>query len=257
MVLAWLPALLVLSGRMYVRPETLSLLYLAVYLAVICRWDRFPLLAWLLPFVQAAWVNSQGLFVLGPVLLGFGLVDAALRRGAFAPERRRWWQIVVPACAVTGLACLLNPYGIHGAIYPLELAGTMSNPIFSRSIAELTPIPAFIKKAGFTNLPLQLHLLTMALGALSFLVPVCWLVWTRLWPGGAGDGARTEQSAKKSSREWPAKGEPGKDSPQRPWPIAREAGGSASFGCSCMWPSVRSACRPLATATSSRPWSAR
>ena len=30
MVLAWLPALLVLSGRMYVRPETLSLLYLAV-----------------------------------------------------------------------------------------------------------------------------------------------------------------------------------------------------------------------------------
>jgi tetratricopeptide (TPR) repeat protein len=199
MVLAWLPALLVLSGRMYVRPETLSLLYLAVYLAVICRWDRFPLLVWLLPFVQAAWVNSQGLFVLGPVLLGFGLVDAALRRGAFAPDRRRWWQIVVPACAVTALACLLNPYGIHGAIYPLELAGTMSNPIFSRSIAELTPIPAFIKKAGFTNLPLQLHLLTMALGALSFVVPVFWLVWTRLRRGGAGDEPEPA-GAKKSSR---------------------------------------------------------
>ena len=199
MVLAWLPALLVLSGRMYVRPETLSLLYLAAYLAVICRWDRFPLLAWLLPFVQAAWVNSQGLFVLGPILLGFGLVDAALRRGAFAPERRRWWQIVVPACAVTGLACLLNPYGIHGAIYPLELAGTMSNPIFSRNIAELTPIPAFIKKAGFTNLPLQLHLLTMALGALSFVIPVCWLAWTRLRRGRAGDEPEPA-STKKPSR---------------------------------------------------------
>jgi tetratricopeptide (TPR) repeat protein len=201
MVLAWLPALLVLSGRMYVRPETLSLLYLAVYLAVIFRWDRFPLLAWLLPFVQAAWVNSQGLFVLGPVLLGFGLVDAALRRGAFAAERRRWWQIVVPACAVTGLACLLNPYGVHGAIYPLELAGTMSNPIFSRSIAELTPIPAFVNKAGFTNLPLQLHLLTMALGALSFVVPGCWLAWTRLRRGRAGDEPEPTSTRKPSRGE--------------------------------------------------------
>ena len=93
----------------------------------------------------------------------------------------------------------LNPYGIRGAIYPLELAGTMSNPIFSRSIAELTPIPAFIKKAGFTNLPLQLHLFTMALGALSFVVPVCWLAWTRLKRRGAGDEPEPA-SAKKASR---------------------------------------------------------
>src|SRR5262245_16298854 len=45
MVLAWLPALLVLGGRIYVRPETLSLLYLSIFLAVISRWDRFPALA--------------------------------------------------------------------------------------------------------------------------------------------------------------------------------------------------------------------
>jgi hypothetical protein len=54
MILAWTPALLVLSGRMYIRPETLSLLYLSIHLAVLCRWDRRPWLAWLLPFVQAA-----------------------------------------------------------------------------------------------------------------------------------------------------------------------------------------------------------
>src|SRR4051794_38098451 len=103
-VLAWVPALLVLGGRMYVRPETLSLLYLSIYLAVICRWDRYPALAWLLPPVQVAWVNSHGLFVLGPIILGFASIDAALRRGAFAPERRRWWQTIVAACAATGLA---------------------------------------------------------------------------------------------------------------------------------------------------------
>ena len=115
---------------------------------MICRWDRYPALAWLLPLVQLAWVNSHGLFVLGPLMLVFALVDAALRRGALAAERIRWWQTVVPACVATGLACLVNPYGLRGAIYPLELAGTMSNPIFSHSIAELTPIPLFIEQVG-------------------------------------------------------------------------------------------------------------
>src|SRR5262249_11938309 len=91
MILAWLPALLVLSGRIYVRPETLTLLYLSIFLAVIVKWDRFPLLAFLLPIVQVAWVNSQGLFVLGPVVLGFGLIDSALRLGIFRPERMRGW----------------------------------------------------------------------------------------------------------------------------------------------------------------------
>ncbi len=195
MILAWLPALLVLSGRMYVRPETLSLLYLSIYLAVVCRWDRFPVLAWVLPLVQLAWVNTHGLFVLGPVVLVFALVDAALRRGALAPDRLRWWRIVVPACVATGLACLLNPYGLRGAIYPLELARTMSNPIFSRSIAELTPIPRFIEQSGLANLPLQLHLATMLLGALSFLVPICWLIAVRLRGREADSGAADKPGA--------------------------------------------------------------
>ena len=176
MVLAWLPALFVLGGRIYVRPETLTLLYLSIFLAVILRWDRYPRLAFLLPFVQVAWVNSQGLFVLGPVLLGFGLLDAALRIGLFAPERRRWWRLILVASLATGLACLVNPYGIKGALYPIELAGTMSNPIFSRNIAELTPIPAFIRRWGLTNLSLQLHLLAILIGGLSFVIPLLWRI---------------------------------------------------------------------------------
>ena len=228
MVLAWLPALLVLGGRMYVRPETLSLLYLSIYLAVLCRWDRFPALAWLLPFVQVAWVNSQGLFVLGPILLGFALVDAALRRGAFAPERRRWWQTVVAASAATGLACLLNPYGIHGAIYPLELAGTMSNPIFSRSIAELTPIPLFIQKAGLANLSLLLHLGTMILGALSFLLPIFWLAWVRLRGPGSGADEGGEISTDSPAASDPAARARGHENGSRPSRKKRKKKGEAA-----------------------------
>jgi len=186
MVLAWLPALLVLGGRMYVRPETLTLLYLSIFLAIITRWDRFPRLALMLPLVQVAWVNSHGLFVLGPIVLSFGLIDAALRGGIMAPERRRWWRTILAASLLTGAACLINPYGITGALYPLELAGTMSNPIFSQKIAELTPIPEFIERATLWNLPLQLHFTTMLLGALSFLVPLFWVVGVYLAEKGSG-----------------------------------------------------------------------
>ncbi len=57
----------------------------------------------------------------------------------------------------------------------------MANPIFSRSVAELIPVPEFIRRAGIWNLPLQLHLGTMALGAMSFLLPLLWLVGTSLF----------------------------------------------------------------------------
>jgi tetratricopeptide (TPR) repeat protein len=197
MVLAWLPALLVLGGRMYIRPETLTLLYLAIDLAIIFRWDRFPLLALLLPVVQVAWVNSQGLFVLGPVLLACALLDALLRPGSLARERRHWWRIVGVATFLTGLACLVNPYGLRGAFYPLQLARTMSNPLFSRTIAELWPIPLFVaRSAGWRNLHLQLHITTMVLGALSFLVPLVWMVLIR----GSKEPEKPAKRAKKTGR---------------------------------------------------------
>jgi len=181
MTLAWLPALLVLGGRMYVRPETLTLLYLSIFLAIVTRWDRRPALAFLLPLCQVAWVNSQGLFILGPIILIAALLDSAMRPGAFAPERRKWWRTIGIASLATAAACVVNPYGFAGAFYPLQLASTMGNPVFSQSIAELLPVPEFIRRAGWWNLPLQLHLATIALGALSFLIPSCWLLGVRLF----------------------------------------------------------------------------
>ena len=168
---------------MYVRPETLTLLYLSVFLAVLTRIDRLPALAFVLPLVQVAWVNTQGLFVLGAVFWAVALLDAALRPGAFAAGRARWWRTVLAAVVLTGLACLVNPYGVAGALYPLELARTMGNPVFSNATAELTPIPVFIQRDGFVSLGLRLHLLTLVVGALSFLAPLTWVVLTRFRSG--------------------------------------------------------------------------
>ncbi len=208
-LLAWLPALVVLAGRMYVRPETLTLLYLAAYLAILFRLDDRPALALLLPVVQVAWVNSQGLFVLGPVVLGFALVDAACRPGAFAAGRRRWWRTVLIATGLVGLACLVNPYGLAGALYPIQLASTMATPIFADTIAELEPLPSFIRKAGLGNAPLRVQLATMALGVLSFVVPIGWRAWDRyarpaapaLTPAGKGKGSRARAKAKGAAAE--------------------------------------------------------
>ncbi len=179
MVLAWLPALLVLAGRMYIRPETLTLLYLACFLAILFRIDDRPWLAFLLPVVQLAWVNSQGLFILGPIVLACAVVDAATRPGAFEKGRRRWWTTVLIATGLTGLVCTINPYGIAGALYPLQLAATMGNPIFE-TIGELDPLLNFARKAGLANVPLLIHLATIFLGIASFLVPIAWRVSRRM-----------------------------------------------------------------------------
>ena len=175
-LLVWLPALLVLNGRMYIRPETISLLYLAIDLAILFRWDRKPWLAFGLPLVQVCWVNTQGLFLLGPIAIGFAVVDAATKPNAFAKERRGWWRTVGLATALTGLACLVNPYGLTGALYPIQLAGTMSNPIFQDTIAELQPLPKFVSEVGLDSLPLKLHILAFGLGCASFLVPTVWRI---------------------------------------------------------------------------------
>ena len=128
MVVAWLPALYVLSGRMYVRPETITFVYVCSFLAILFRWKEKPWLSWLLPAIEVLWVNTQGLFVLGLVLLAIGLIDALLTPGALDHDRRAWWKIVIPASIATGLAAFVNPYGMQGALFPLALVKTMAPP---------------------------------------------------------------------------------------------------------------------------------
>ncbi len=212
-LLAWVPAILVLGGRMYLRPETLTLLYLSADLAILSRWDRHPWLAFALPVVQLFWVNTQGLFVFGPFLVALALLDAATRRDAFAAGRRGWWRTSLIASALTVLVCLANPYGFRGAAYPIELMGTMGNPIFKRSIGELKPLPTLFAEIGFNSLPLQLHLIAMALGALSFVIPATWRVVTRLQDRAS---ARREVADRVEAKPVGKKGKSRKSSDRRP-----------------------------------------
>ena len=98
----WLPALVVMSARFSPRPEVFSLLGVALYLAILLRTDDTPQLAWILPLIQVLWVNTQGLFVLGPIIIFFYLADRlagwiqGLRTDGSEehPGRNRWWAHV-------------------------------------------------------------------------------------------------------------------------------------------------------------------
>jgi hypothetical protein len=196
-----------LGGRMYIRPETITLLYLSIFLAVLFRWRRQPWLGFILPVTQALWVNTQALFVFGPILLTFALIDAALRPGAFAREHRRWWLIALPVTLLVGLACLLNPYGLRGAVFPISdlLFGTLSDPIFKQEIAELSSISRLIEEsAGYPHFMLIVHLSVVLLGGLSFILPLLWRGTTRLAdlkPRGAEPEPEAPDRSKKSRRK--------------------------------------------------------
>ncbi len=144
-------------------------------------------------------------------MLGFALIDSACRKGAFRPERARWWGIVLSATLLTGLACLVNPYGIRGALFPLALAGTMGNKVFE-SIGELRPILTFIRENGsFQNLPLQLHFALLGIGALSFLIPGVWQLG--VWAESRRDPKASAEPGGKGRKKRQAKAKKGEEPP--------------------------------------------
>ena len=79
-MLAWLPAVIVFSGRLCERPELFSLLFLAGFLVVLGRAAERPRWLWLLPLLQLLWVNCHGFFVMGPLLIAAYAVELLYQR---------------------------------------------------------------------------------------------------------------------------------------------------------------------------------
>jgi pentatricopeptide repeat protein len=223
----WLPALLTISGRMTPRPELLSLLGLAAFLAVLFRVDKSPLWAWMLVPLQVLWVNAHALFVLGPFVLAAYLIDHAAhsigrRRPRRAPRpaisavtraeheesgetpdpQRRppvgeaatqhthqafgetpdphncWWHLGGAAVAV-GVACLVNPYGLRGALFPLELFPKITTwgGVYKAHIQEFMDLRAFVRGAPQSaggNVYLRAECFLLWVLPLSFLLPAIW-----------------------------------------------------------------------------------
>ncbi len=114
----------VVSGvsRYVPRPEIFTDLGLALFLVVLQRatQEHRPRLLWSLPVVQLVWVNTHTLFVLGPIVAWtFAGAEVAQRVIGRRPGRLVRHLIVV--AVLVSAACLVNPYGVDGARFPLTL----------------------------------------------------------------------------------------------------------------------------------------
>jgi hypothetical protein len=189
-VLCWLPALVLVSWRFDPRPEVFSLLYLALFLAVLWRVERRPALAWLLPGLEVLWANTQGLFVLGPVIIALFVAAPGARllwnrwwgRPAWGPEARRWWMHVGGAALAVAATVFVNPYFLDGARFPLDLYPKVAqegNP-YKEYIDELNSPRLLVAKSNGKDLAdwyiRSLYLLLLGVPA-SFVLPAAWRAW--------------------------------------------------------------------------------
>ena len=140
----WIPPVICISGRGDVRPEMLTLLFLAIWLWIATSVESRPRLIWLLPLVQLVWVNCHALFVLGLVVGVSYVVDAFAREaaqgrwGLALPARQPSGRAIIRVGGLVVLACLVNPYFEEGASFPLTLYRkfTVDQDFYSVNIGE-------------------------------------------------------------------------------------------------------------------------
>lgn len=139
-LLVCLLALFTAHQRFLIRPELVSLLFLAAFFRFAERFSERPrLYLVVLPLCQAVWANMHGLHALGVVFLGLYLAGDALQPLAarFLPwlpkvetSARELRQKGVLFVLVL-LALLVNANGIDGMLYPYkiwtELRGEVSH----------------------------------------------------------------------------------------------------------------------------------
>ncbi len=153
----WIPAVICITGRGDVRPEQLSMLFLAMWLWIATRVESRPRLIWLLPVLQLVWVNCHALFVLGLVVGASYLVDwiaretAQGRWGLEPPAHDPSARSIIRVGALVVLACLANPYFEEGALFPLTLYRkfTVEQAFYSDIVGEFRRPIDFVRLHGW------------------------------------------------------------------------------------------------------------
>ena len=117
---------LVLIPMTLARPHLFGWVLLAVWLRLLLRAreaSRTP------PLIAAAlmipWVNLHGSFAIGLVLAAVVALDACLEAGWRWPVVRAWLAFGI----ASALAAMITPNGIHGFLYPLEVAQLKTLPL--------------------------------------------------------------------------------------------------------------------------------
>jgi hypothetical protein len=151
--LPFVTALFLARHLLPVRPIVLTLLFLALFFAILeaFRREGKPRILLWLPLLQIAWVNFQGLAAFGPALV------AAYLAGALATTlvgERRWfpfqpetapWRPLALAVAGCAAASFVSPFGARAALLPFKLLLRITPAganVFASEVAE--NIPPFV-----------------------------------------------------------------------------------------------------------------
>jgi hypothetical protein len=132
--------------RFAIRPEMMSYLLVGIILSLYASapTSRGRNLWWL-PLVMIVWVNSHAVFIIGAIVIGAHMAAAVAGRVVPALRSPAWsdddtFRLVLVTGAASLVVLLVNPFGLTGALFPLELMSWVrgANTAF-RSIGELKP----------------------------------------------------------------------------------------------------------------------
>ncbi len=149
--LIFLGGLLIVERRWIDRPEMATHFFGAAMIALLFM-DRARSkdhsrrnVLWLIPLLQIFWVNSHGIFLAGPAIVGafwfskFFDDEGPFRMRDLRNRLLRWFHDPFAILfGVTLLACSLNPLGFKVYLWPVHLMDVLQSPLYQRSIPEAT-----------------------------------------------------------------------------------------------------------------------
>jgi hypothetical protein len=125
-----------------VRPILITILCMALYVYLFehARRTGKNRLLWLCLPLQIIWTNSQGLYMIGPFIIGAYWLEEV---SDYIKRKEKKPIGISLVFLLSILSCCINPYGLSGLVLPFKLFGRI-NPsgsnIFSMNISENIPL---------------------------------------------------------------------------------------------------------------------
>jgi len=164
LALATLSAVLVIpliGERTEIRPEVFSYFFAVVFFLLLWKYKKDKLktdVLFILPVLGLFWVNLHIYFIFGIGLIGLFLLDTLIEKN--------WakFKILFLVLALTVGTSLINPFGIEGLIYPLNIFRNYGYRVLeNQSVSFLTNL-GFINNPNLLIFKLVLFILLASIG---------------------------------------------------------------------------------------------
>jgi len=181
LIVGGLAMLTVMIGRLKLRPEIFSLLFITLIISILdaARRGKSRQRLWLLTPIMLVWANMHGLYVIGLVLIWSAALADRLdsRLGRLAvQEPLLTKQTVIPLLAATA-AVLVTPWPAETIIHPIRLWVRISGQAFhyTYGVSELRPTWQSLGRHGEAIFVAALTILAMAGNRKA--LPAAHIVW--------------------------------------------------------------------------------